>query len=264
MPIYLCKTCGIRHPDADTPPECCAICEDPRQFVPAEGQRWVTWEALQAGHANRFKQVASGLIAISTEPQFGIGQRAFLIRTPAGNVLWDCISLLDDATRDIIAGLGGLAAVAISHPHFYSAMAAWGRAFNCPVLIHEADRKWVAEPAQCLDHWSGETQEILPGVTLHRVGGHFPGSTVLQWERRLFTGDAVLVTADRQHVAFMWSYPNYVPLKDENVRRIVERFDALDYDTIHSPFWSRGDIVGGAREAVGRSAARYIEGRGEG
>src|SRR5216683_917215 len=74
------------------------------------------------------------LYGISTVPTFAIGQRAFLIRTPVGNVLWDCLSFLDDSTTEIIRGLGGIMAVAVSHPHFYSAMASWGRAFDCPVL----------------------------------------------------------------------------------------------------------------------------------
>jgi glyoxylase-like metal-dependent hydrolase (beta-lactamase superfamily II) len=60
------------------------------------------------------------LIAIRTEPQLAIGQSAYLVRTPEGNVLWDCITYLDDETIEAIKGLGGLKAIAISHPHFYS------------------------------------------------------------------------------------------------------------------------------------------------
>jgi glyoxylase-like metal-dependent hydrolase (beta-lactamase superfamily II) len=60
------------------------------------------------------------LIAIRTEPQLAIGQSAYLIRTPEGNVLWDCITYLDDETINAIKGLGGLKAIVISHPHFFS------------------------------------------------------------------------------------------------------------------------------------------------
>ena len=42
------------------------------------------------------------LIGIGTSPAFGIGQRALLVRTPQGNVLWDCISLIDDVIVDIV------------------------------------------------------------------------------------------------------------------------------------------------------------------
>ncbi len=264
MPKYLCKACGIQHPERPSPPEHCLICDDERQFVPATGREWITSEALAVGRSNAFRKVAAGLFGLSTVPQFAIGQRAFLVVTPAGNVLWDCISLLDSATIEIIRALSGLKAVAVSHPHFYSAMATWGRTFDCPVVVHEADRQWVTEPDPCIQFWAGETRDILSGVTLHRLGGHFPGSTVLHLpERRtLLTGDTMLVTWDRRHVSFMWSYPNYVPLAATEVERIGRRLATLDYDTIHSAFWGRGDIPENAKAAVDRSIARHIRGHG--
>src|SRR4051812_10643649 len=181
MPRFLCKTCGVQQPDSVKPPAHCRICEDGRQFVPKQGQQWITPEALSLGHFNAFRRVAPDLFGISTTPPFAIGQRAFLVITPAGNVLWDCLSFLDDATIAIIRSFGGIKAIAISHPHFYSAMASWGRAFECPVLAHDDDRQWLTENDPCIEFWRGETREILPGVTLHRIGGHFPGSSVLHW-----------------------------------------------------------------------------------
>jgi glyoxylase-like metal-dependent hydrolase (beta-lactamase superfamily II) len=232
---------------------------------PATGQEWITQDGLAVGRSNAFREVAPGLLGISTVPQFAIGQRAFLVVTPAGNILWDCLSLLDGATIEIIRALGGIKAVAVSHPHFYSAMATWGRTFDCPVFVHEADRQWLAEPDPGIRFWAaGETQDILPGVTLHRLGGHFPGSTVLHLskQRTLLTGDTMLVTWDRKHVSFMWSYPNYVPLAAEEVARIGRRLAALDFDAIHSAFWGRGDIFQDAKAAVARSVARHIRGHG--
>jgi glyoxylase-like metal-dependent hydrolase (beta-lactamase superfamily II) len=266
VPKYLCKACGIQHPDRPIPPERCHICEDERQFVPASGQEWITQDALAASRFNAFRKVASGLFGISTVPQFAIGQRAFLVVTPAGNILWDCISFLDSATIEIIRALGGIKAVAVSHPHFYSAMATWGRTFDCPVFVHEADRDWLAEPDRSIRFWAGETQDILSGITLHRLGGHFPGSTVLHMteQRTLLTGDTMLVTWDRMHVSFMWSYPNYVPLAAEDVERIGRRLNELDFDAIYSAFWGRGDIPHDAKAAVDRSIARHIRGRGTG
>lgn len=37
--------------------------------------------------------------------KFAIGQRAILIQTPSGNVLWDCITLLDQETVDKVIQL---------------------------------------------------------------------------------------------------------------------------------------------------------------
>lgn len=262
MPVFLCETCGAQHPESALPPEKCIICEDERQWMPKLGQRWVTRDELKARHFNAFRKIAPGLLALSSQPKFAIGQRAFLALTPHGNILWDCISLLDDATFDIIEALGGLSAVAMSHPHFYSAMSSWGERFDCPVYVHEADKEWVQDPHPCLEFWSGASREILPGATIHNFGGHFPGNSVLHLseQKRLLAGDTVLVTFDRQHVSFMWSYPNYVPLPHDEVRRLSARFDALEFDAIHSAFWERGDILTGAKAAIARSVKRHIQG----
>jgi len=262
MPEFLCKACGVRYPDSIAPPGNCIICEDERQFVPEAGQQWVTPKELAAGRFNAFREMMPGLFGISTMPQFAIGQRAFLVMTPDGNILWDCISLLDRATIELIRALGGIRAVALSHPHFYSSMATWGRAFDCPVLVHGADQQWVVAPDPCIKFWTGEFMEVMSGVSLHRLGGHFPGSSVLHLTDRriLLSGDTVLVTWDRRHVAFMWSYPNYVPLPANEVGRIGQRLQTLDFAALYSAFWDRGDIEHGAKAAVARSVERYLSG----
>lgn len=262
MPYHFCKACGIRYPASATPPSHCLICEDERQFVPKAGQEWVTPAELAVGRFNAFRAVSPGLFGLWTMPQFSIGQRAFLVITPAGNILWDCVSFLDTATIAIINSFGGLKAIAMSHPHFYSAMAQWGDAFDCPVFVHEADRQWVVDPDPRLTFWQGDRHELLPGADLHRFGGHFPGNSVLHLpERRtLLAGDTVLVTWDRRHVSFMWSYPNYVPLPAAEVRRLGARFDELEFDTLHTAFWGRGDIETDAKAAIARSVERHIHG----
>ena len=62
--------------------------------------------------------------------------------------------------------LGGLAAIAISHPHYYTTMAEWGRAFGVPVWLHADDRAHAMRADPCLRFWEGETQAVLPDVTL--------------------------------------------------------------------------------------------------
>src|SRR5436190_1055659 len=181
MPRYICQTCGVQYAESATPPVRCIICEDPRQFVPETGQTWTTLDQMLTRHTNLCRPVANSLTAISTVPDFAIGQRAFLIETPAGNVLWDCITLLDAATMALIRERGGIKAVALSHPHYYGTMAAWAEAFDCPILVHENDRDWIVEPSARIELWSGEQRDLLPGLTLHCLGGHFPGSCVVHW-----------------------------------------------------------------------------------
>ena len=61
--------------------------------MPPRGQSWTTLEALAAKpHATAFREYEPGIIGIGTQPHFAIGQRALLVRTPGGNVLWDCIA----------------------------------------------------------------------------------------------------------------------------------------------------------------------------
>src|SRR5579859_5906041 len=119
MPAYICVTCGVQYAERPEPPASCPICEDERQFVNPRGQAWTTPDALRWSHRNALRAEEPGLIGIGMEPSFGIGQRALLVRTPDGNVLWDCTSLLDGAVIDAVQAMGGLAAIAVSHPHFY-------------------------------------------------------------------------------------------------------------------------------------------------
>src|SRR3990172_206965 len=117
MTNYICATCGVQYTETDSSPEHCIICEDERQYIKHKGQRWTTLPEMQKSYHNRIEDVDPNVTGIGTVPGFAIGQRALLIQTPQGNVLWDCVSLLDDATLEAIRSRGGIAAIAVSHPH---------------------------------------------------------------------------------------------------------------------------------------------------
>ena len=128
MTNYICKTCGVQFADSEAPPHC-PICEDERQYIGPHGQQWATLDELRANHRNTVQAEAPNLTYIRTNPNFAIGQCARLIQTPAGNILWEAISLIDDETVGAVRQLGGISAVAISHPHMYASMVEWSRAF---------------------------------------------------------------------------------------------------------------------------------------
>jgi hypothetical protein len=264
MAIHLCGACGTSYPDADGPPSRCPICEDERQFVPPDGQVWTTREELARGHVNGWRQLEEDLFEIHTRPGFAIGQRALLLKTREGNILWDCIALLDDATEAQVRALGGLRMIAISHPHYYTCMQDWARAFGCPVHLHAADADWIVRPDPAIRHWRGDTLELLPGVTLLRLGGHFPGGAVLHWAEgaegrgAILSGDIVQVAADLGRVSFLWSYPNMMPLSAATVQRIAGALSPWRFDRIYGAFPGR-EVMTGAARVVQRSAARYIE-----
>jgi glyoxylase-like metal-dependent hydrolase (beta-lactamase superfamily II) len=252
--LPVCVTCGVQF---GGPAERCPVCEDPRQYVPAGGQRWTTLEELRRDHRNAVRDEA-GLTGIGTEPRFAIGQRALLVPWGESNLLWDCITLLDDETAAAVEARGGLRAIAISHPHYYSAMVEWAHRFGCPVLLHEADREWIMRPDDAIELWSGETRELGDGLTLVRCGGHFAGGTVAhRADGTLLAGDIVQVIPDRSHVSFMYSYPNYIPLPEAAIRTILSALEPFDYERILGAWWDTV-IPRDGRAIVERSAQRYI------
>jgi glyoxylase-like metal-dependent hydrolase (beta-lactamase superfamily II) len=264
MPSYICTTCGVQYPESVLPPEHCAICEDERQYIGWSGQRWTTLKELQSTSRNQLDVEGPELISITTEPKFAIGQRALHLRSSGGNLLWDCISLIDDRSVAAVQALGGVSGIAISHPHYYSSLVEWSQALGgVPVYLHADDRQWVMRPDRAIVFWDGETRALGAGLTLIRCGGHFPGATVLHWAEgaggkgALLSGDVLQVGEDRKSVSFMYSYPNYIPVNAAAVRRIVAALAPFDFDAIYGAWFGR-NVTSGAKEALRRSADRYI------
>lgn len=264
MPEYICATCGTQYPESAAPPEHCPICEDERQYVGFNGQEWTTLDMLQTDHRNTIRAYEPNLVGIGTEPKFAIGQRALLIQSAGGNILWDCITLLDESTIAVVTKLGGISAIAISHPHYYSAMVAWAHAFNAPIYLHAADSQHVMHPDSSICFWDGETKSLGEGITLINTGGHFAGATVLHWaggaqgSGALLSGDIVNVVQDRRYVSFMYSYPNQIPLSAQAVRRILACLEPFEFERIYSAWWDTITPTNG-KESVRISAERYIK-----
>jgi hypothetical protein len=115
---WICETCGTQYPAAAQVPPACIICQDSRQYVRWAGQKWTTPDLLSQTHKNVILEEEPGLYSIHTQADFAIGERALLVKTPEGNLLWDCVALLDEHTKAEIQHLGGISAIAISHPHY--------------------------------------------------------------------------------------------------------------------------------------------------
>jgi glyoxylase-like metal-dependent hydrolase (beta-lactamase superfamily II) len=255
---YHCQTCGAQFAPSDEPPAACPICEDARQYVPESGQRWLTPDELAAGRRSEIR--ADGdYDGVGLEPGFAIGQRALLV--PAGErvVMWDCLPFIEADAAAGIEARGGLEAIAISHPHYYTGMVDWAHRFECPVYLHADDREWITRPDPAIELWEGETRDLGHGLTLIRCGGHFAGGTVLHDSARgnLLSGDIVQVIPDRGWVSFMYSYPNLIPLPEAAVRRIVAALEPYAYDAIYGAWWDRL-VRPGAKAIVERSADRYV------
>jgi glyoxylase-like metal-dependent hydrolase (beta-lactamase superfamily II) len=162
-------------------------------------------------------------VSIWTQPQIAIGQRAILCCTERGNVLWDCITYIDSDTIQKVNDLGGISAIIISHPHYFATALHWAEAFNCKVYLSYEDSEWIQRKGDAHVLWKEKEMELLNGeFTVVKVGGHFPGSSVMLWksEKKLFVADSITVIpsgvyhvdrpANTASFTFMWSYPNMV------------------------------------------------------
>jgi glyoxylase-like metal-dependent hydrolase (beta-lactamase superfamily II) len=257
--VWVCETCGVEHAEAAG---VCVICADERQWVPAEGQKWETLEELgQAGRRVHVTALEPDLFGITVEPKVGIGQQTHLVRTPVGNLLWDPVGYLDDEAVERVRELGEVTAIAASHPHMFGVQVEWSRALGgVSVLVSQADVSWVQRPDAAITTWSGR-YEAAPGLTLHPVGGHFPGSSVVHWAAGaggkgvLLVSDTVHSNPDQATVTFLRSYPNRIPLSAAVVERITRSITQLSFDRLYDNFGRTIDV--GAAAAVSRSADRY-------
>lgn len=263
MKHHICETCGTQYAASDLPPARCPICEDERQYVGWSGQRWTDHDALLERHRLRIGE-DEGLLALEIEGDFAIDQRALLLPTDAGNILWETLSLVTNQALEALRARGGVDRIVISHPHFFAAMGQWSDALGgVPILLHEANRPWVQHDHPAIAYWSGERLRLSDDVQLVRGGGHFPGSTVLHWAAgprpggALFAGDTLQVVPSRRHVSFMYSYPNLIPMRPSSVMALRRRLADLSYEDVYGYAWGR-NIIGGGDAAVRDSFDRYL------
>jgi glyoxylase-like metal-dependent hydrolase (beta-lactamase superfamily II) len=263
MPAFICTTCGCQYSNTDAPPAACLICRDDRQYVDPAGQAWTTMQAMKKTYFNAFRRLEPGLMGVGTFPSFAIGQRALVLRSPAGNILWDCISFLDETTVTIMTALGGLAGIVCSHPHFLGCAVEWSHAFNSvPVYIHGMDRRFVTRLDSVVNFWEGDILELTEGINLIRCGGHFPGSSVLHWANGA-EGQGVLLASDTLQVrpdkglTFMHSYPNLIPLDAVTVQQIADTLRPWPFETIYGGWWERV-ITANAKQVMAKSVEQYI------
>lgn len=264
MTAWICATCGNQHPDTPEPPAVCAVCADERQWIPPAGQRWTSLAALAAaGHRSETREVEPGLLGVGVVPPVAIGQRALIVRSAEGNLLWDPPGYIDDAAVDAVGAAGGLVAVAASHPHFYGAIVEWSHAFDAEIVLPAADEGWLQRPDPAVRYF-GDRLAVLPGVTVVRCGGHFAGSAVVHWaggaggRGALLVGDTIMVTPGADRVTFLRSAPNHLPLPQSEVEQVTAALEGLRYDRIYGGWWEPV-ITAGAEAVVARSAARYVE-----
>jgi hypothetical protein len=258
--IWICATCGVEHADDQG---VCPICADERQWMPADGQHWTTLaELARGGRQIKLRELEPGLLELTADPKVGIGQSAFVVSTADGTVLWDPPGFVDDEAVERIRPLGEVLGISSSHPHMFGLQLEWSRRLgDAPVLVSGPNLEWVSRSGPAIrEH--GDRHQLAPGLTLHRFGGHFAGSTVLHWSAGaggrgvLLSSDTIHANPDRATVTFLRSYPNRIPLSPAVVERIATAAQQLQFDRLYDNFAHGVDTD--ARAAVRRSADRYI------
>ncbi len=257
----ICHTCGTKY--AEPLPGVCLICADDRQYVPATGQQWTSYHILNKKSSIRFSNLLPNVFDLRIVPAFAIAQKAHLICSPGGNVLWDCLPFIDEASVAFIRSIGGIRAIAISHPHYYSLMAVWAEVFDCPIYLHEADQEWIMDKSPRIQLWNGASHKLWDNMSLIHTAGHFAGSTVLHApavgdKGSLFVGDSLYVAHSLKFISMMHSYPNAIPLPERDILYISEQVNKLNFDGMYGAFeWQ--NVHTGAKELFVQSVKRYLE-----
>ncbi|KAJ7140248.1 beta-lactamase-like protein [Mycena crocata] len=278
--LLLCIQCGTQYGVTEGLTEC-HICDDPRESVAATGHAFTTLGKAKSSrkYKNIIRQQYKNephIYTIQTQSILGIGQRCFLIKTAQGNILWDCIAYIDDATIKEINALGGVDAISISHPHFYTSHLTWSRAFkNAPVFLSAEEGHLISRPDEhgVRRFVTNKKFEILPGsgATRIKTGGHFPGSAVLHYKNSMFVSDSLHVTRSAlwdinrkpgtSYYAFLWSHVNTIPLPPGEIAGIISAISPYEFDVAHGMFPDR-DLRSDAKQRAIDSARVVINAMG--
>ena len=271
MTVFLCRACGTSFPDAEAPPAAlpdlrrrAAVRAERRPGLDDRARRW------PPGTATPGSSSSPGSLSLQTVPAFAINQRAFLVATPAGNLLWDCVALLDAATEAIVRG----------------ARRAGGDRDLAPALLHHdagLGRGLRRAGATCTPptgagscartrrSGSGTATRlpVLPGVTagaarrpLRRRHGRALGGGA-DGDGALLAGDILQVTPGAHGVSFLWSYPNMLPLPAADgaaARSRGSRPGATAGSTAPSPARTSSTTARRSSPAPARATARSLEG----
>jgi hypothetical protein len=241
LPAYACDNCGFwqRH---FAPPPACPLCLDARHVVPQTGWRFRTEAEARDAFPCHWAEVEPGIWRYWNDPVSGIGPSGYLVRTPAGNMLFEGCPVFSEAALDHMESLGGVAFLSASHPHSYGAIWQVQDRFDPELALPPGDLAWSA--ALKVSWPYDDVLEPLPGLSLHVTGGHFDGHAVLFDRDRsiLFCGDALKFELDPNdlrrattisaHKAFVRG----IPLTPGELRRYRAVFVPLDFRQTWTPF----------------------------
>ena len=230
--------------------------------MPENGQIWIKPSDLLKNHSVKLNRLQDNLYELFINPMFAIGQRALLVLSKHGNILWDCIPMLDEMTIEFIKAKGGLKAIAFSHPHFYSNMNDWAEYFNCPIYIHNKDVEHNMVKGKHVTLWDGDEFPLWDEMKIMQIGGHFAGSSILHVpflskEGSIICGDTLFLSPSKKHFSVVYSSPNRIPLPLAEITRIKKRFDNIPFDSFYG-YIKTQNLHKDVKEILETSMAKYV------
>ena len=219
----------------------CVLCSDVRNALPPDGWDYADVARVSASIRPRWKEFTPGIWGFWCEPRYGLAGTGWLIRRDDGNVAFEGAPFYHDEALEQVERLGGVRALGASHPHGYGAIWQLQERFRPELVIHREDIRYTK--AFQVTTVADDVHEMVPGLTLHHVGGHYEGQCVLHEEARraLFVGDSLKFddfdTEGRVHsLSCHKGYHYHIPLSKEELARYRRVYLGLPFERSFTPF----------------------------
>ena len=219
----------------------CVLCSDVRNALPPDGWDYADVARVSASIRPRWKEFTPGIWGFWCEPRYGLAGTGWLIRRDDGNVAFEGAPFYHDEALEQVERLGGVRALGASHPHGYGAIWQLQERFRPELVIHREDIRYTK--AFQVTTVADDVHEMVPGLTLHHVGGHYEGQCVLHEEARraLFVGDSLKFddfdTEGRVHsLSCHKGYHYHIPLSKEELARYRRVYLELPFERSFTPF----------------------------
>ncbi|MBB4658403.1 hypothetical protein [Parvularcula dongshanensis] len=247
---YACTNCGFWQAYFAPPPDC-PVCTDVRNDLPEDGWDFLPAREAEARFTGEVRQISDGFWAARTSPPLGLNGQGWLMRKDGVNVAFEGAPYYTNAMLDEIETLGGVQILAASHAHGYGALWQLQARFDPEVVAIQKDDLRMTKAFKVTLPYD-DALELLPGLTLHHVGGHYEGQAVLHDEGagRLFCGDVFKIdqTEDgRSHaISSHKAFHKDIPLTHGELQRYRDVIAPLDFTEVCTPFEHAPDVGRGA------------------
>ncbi len=252
--MYACGNCGHWQRYFAAPPDC-PVCVDTRNDLPEDG--WDFWTETQVASrlTGSWRRLDRDLVGFATAPPFGLNGTGWLLLHEAGNVAFEAAPYYTPDMLAEIRRLGGIRFLAASHVHGYGALWQLQQVFEPDALAIQREDLRLTKAFRVT--WPYDERLELPtGQTLHHVGGHYEGQSVLHDPARqtLFCGDAFKIDQDEAGrnlaVSSHKAFHKNIPLTRGELSRYRDVIGGLAFDTVCTPFEYAPGIDTGMAVAV--------------